>query len=73
MVKIDKKLIQSLLANLTAVDTKKYSNNKGNLDIPKFNKNPFVAGTIYVLKKMGVDKNWLRENGYMNACIVLHF
>ena len=45
----------------------------GNVDVGKFNAIPLVVGVVSEFKKMGISKDWLFDNGFVSAGVVLRF
>ena len=74
-MKTNKAKVKKLLENLGKLDQTKIPtvNNYGNeaIDMEKFPNVPEVAATIKELEENGVDGNWLFDNGFAAAGMLL--
>ncbi len=68
----DKLYVEQLLNNLPAVVDRPV-NRHGNLDIKKFNKLKEVKWVVSELKKQDVDNEWLFNQGFAIASVILRF
>ena len=67
---ISKNKVATILTSLGKIADRP-TDKKGNLDLQAFNELPEVEKTVKKLKELGVDKKWLRENGFMVARMIL--
>lgn len=74
MKNIDTKKVEKLLTGLSNMSSRTdIQDGKGNLDITLFNKTQEVIEVTSKLKEMGVDREWLRTNGFVVGSMILTF
>lgn len=74
MTKINTKKVEKILTSLSNMSSRKdIQDEKGNLDLVLFNKTPEVVEVTSKLKEMGVDREWLRTNGFVVGSMILTF
>ena len=72
MNKTDKKCIRQIIRSISKVDTADCRKEDGDsLDLDKFNRHPDIILKINELKQYGVNREWLRNNGYILAALIL--
>ena len=65
------KVVKEVLPKLSQIENPP-KDEKGNLDVAKFNELLQVKEGIEKLKKAGITKDWLSKKGYMVACLLLN-
>lgn len=68
-----KEQVSKILTRLQTINQKLVGNKDGTLNLEKFNKQPEVIEAIKKLKKIKITKDWLFENGFMSAGMILFF
>jgi len=68
---VDKELVKKILDSFKKLNTSKYTDEKDNLDLKRFNNDSHVKKNIETLRAMRVTKKWLFDNGFIAAGMVL--
>jgi len=69
-----KNQVTEIVTSLSSLPTNKLKDEKGNLDVNKFNKHPRVIQAKEELKELGINKSSvLSKNGFIVAAMLLRF
>jgi len=68
---INKNKVSAILTGLGEIADRP-QDEKGNLNVKAFNELPEVKKTVKRLKELGVNRKWLRDNGFQVALMVLN-